>query len=255
MDFEFQESQTPFKSASQNARVWTEQWVLREMFCPACGNKRLEDFPNNQPVADFFCTSCDEQFELKSTKSKFGKKVTDGAYDTMISRLRSSEVPSLMMLRYDAEKRGVEDVSVVPQQFFTPELIEKRKPLAATARRAGWVGCNILIHKLPDIGRIEIVKSRQIMPVELVVKKWEKTQFLKTKSLESRGWVTDVLKCVQELRREKFSLADVYQFENYLSELHPANNNVRPKIRQQLQVLRDAGLLEFLGRGEYRLLK
>jgi len=255
MDFEFQESQTPFKSASQNARVWTEQWVLREMFCPACGNKRLEDFPNNQPVADFFCTSCDEQFELKSTKSKFGKKVTDGAYDTMISRLRSSEVPSLMMLRYDAEKRGVEDVSVVPQQFFTPELIEKRKPLAATARRAGWVGCNILIHKLPDIGRIEIVKSRQIMPVELVVKKWEKTQFLKTKSLESRGWVTDVLKCVQELRREKFSLADVYQFENYLSELHPANNNVRPKIRQQLQVLRDAGLLEFLGRGGYRLLK
>lgn len=253
MDFEFQENQAAFKSNSQNARVWTEKWVLRQMFCPACGHQRLEDFPNNQPVADFFCSSCDEQFELKSTKSKFGKKVTDGAYDTMMSRLRSSEVPSLMMLRYDAARHGVEDVSVVPQQFFTPDLIEKRKPLAATARRAGWVGCNILIHKLPDIGRIEIVKSRQIVPVELVVQKWEKTQFLKTKSLESRGWVTDVLKCVQELGREEFSLSDVYQFENYLSELHPANNNVRPKIRQQLQVLRDAGLLEFLGRGEYRI--
>lgn len=172
-----------------------------------------------------------------------------------MGRLRSDAVPSLMMLRYDANRRGVEDVSVVPQQFFTPDLIEKRKPLAATARRAGWVGCNILIHKLPDIGRIDLVKSHKVEPIERVVDKWQKTQFLKTKTLESRGWVMDVLKCVQELRRDEFSLSDVYQFENFLSELHPANNNVRPKIRQQLQVLRDARLIEFLGRGEYRLKK
>ena len=33
-----------------------------------------------------------------------------------------------------------------------------------------------------------------------------------------------------------------------------ANRNIQPKIRQQLQVLRDLGLLEFLGVGEYRLL-
>lgn len=255
MDFSFEENQTAFKSNSQNARVWTEQWVLREMYCPACGNRRLEDFPNNQPVADFFCQKCNEQFELKSTKTKFGKKVTDGAYDTMISRLNSAEVPSLMLLRYDADRMGVEDVSVVPQQFFTPELIEKRKPLAETARRAGWVGCNILIHKLPDIGRIELVKSRKLTPVEIVVEKWGRTEFLKTKTLDSRGWVMDVLKCVQELKRDEFTLADVYQFQNYLSALHPANNNVRPKIRQQLQVLRDAGFLEFLGRGSYRVLR
>jgi len=25
-----------------------------------------------------------------------------------------------------------------------PEIIERRKPLAITARRAGWIGCNIL---------------------------------------------------------------------------------------------------------------
>jgi type II restriction enzyme len=38
-----------------------------------------------------------------------------------------------------------------------------------------------------------------------------------------------------------------------LAKLHPANRNIRPKIRQQLQVLRDMGLVEFLGGGEYRL--
>src|SRR5215471_3846647 len=34
----------------------------------------------------------------------------------------------------------------------------------------------------------------------------------------------------------------------------PANRNIQPKIRQQLQELRDLGLLEFLGRDLYRLL-
>ncbi|MBI5242579.1 MAG: hypothetical protein HY922_02705 [Elusimicrobia bacterium] len=38
-----------------------------------------------------------------------------------------------------------------------------------------------------------------------------------------------------------------------LSELHPNNRHVRPKIRQQLQVLRDLGFVAFLGRGRYRL--
>jgi type II restriction enzyme len=38
----------------------------------------------------------------------------------------------------------------------------------------------------------------------------------------------------------------------HLQKLHPANRHVRDKIRQQLQVLRDLGLIEFLGRGGYR---
>jgi hypothetical protein len=36
----------------------------------------------------------------------------------------------------------------------------------------------------------------------------------------------------------------VYEFENELAALHPANQNVRDKIRQALQELRDAGLIE-----------
>jgi hypothetical protein len=36
------------------------------------------------------------------------------------------------------------------------------------------------------------------------------------------------------------------------AELHPANRHVRDKTRQQLQVLRDLGLVEFLGGGRYR---
>jgi len=35
---------------------------------------------------------------------------------------------------------------------------------------------------------------------------------------------------------------------------YPKNNNIRAKMRQQLQVLCDLGYLEFLGTGTYRLL-
>jgi type II restriction enzyme len=38
-----------------------------------------------------------------------------------------------------------------------------------------------------------------------------------------------------------------------LEKLHPDNRHVKDKIRQQLQALRDAGLLLHIGRGEWRL--
>lgn len=252
--FEMREDATPFTSGSQKARVWTEGWVLRQMYCPSCGERPLTDYTNNKPVADFYCGLCSEDFELKSTKRKFGKKITDGAYATMMERLKSDSVPSLMLLRYTAENKMVQDLSVIPKQFFVTDLIERRKPLAETARRAGWVGCNILIDKVPKAGRIELVTNRIAMPKDRVLDKWAKTAFLREHSLSKKGWVLDVLNCVEEIGQNEFTLDDVYKFENYLSELHPENNHVKSKIRQQLQVLRDAGILEFMARGRYRVI-
>ncbi len=37
------------------------------------------------------------------------------------------------------------------------------------------------------------------------------------------------------------------------SKLKQTNRHVRDKIRQQLQILRDLGFVEFLGSGRYRL--
>ncbi|MGN1347846.1 MAG: hypothetical protein ACI4VI_02775 [Acutalibacteraceae bacterium] len=43
----------------------------------------------------------------------------------------------------------------------------------------------------------------------------------------------------------------MYSFESELKIKHPKNNNIKPKIRQQLQFLRDRGFIEFLGNGKY----
>lgn len=71
-------------------------------------------------------------------------------------------------------------------------------------------------------------------------------------SLDSKGWFCDVLNCVNAISQNEFSLSDVYQYEIRLKQLHPDNNNIRAKIRQQLQLLRDAGYIEFLDKGYYR---
>src|SRR5439155_22986991 len=89
---------------------------------------------------------------------------------------------------------------------------------------------------------------------ETVRDAWRRFDFLEDDDPESRGWTADVLGCVRELRRSFFSLTDVYAFERRLARLHPRNRNIRPKIRQQLQVLRGHGVLEFLGNGQYRVL-
>ena len=70
------------------------------------------------------------------------------------------------------------------------------------------------------------------------------------------GWKLDVFNCLQSIGNQKFSLNDAYAFEDALSKKYPDNHNIKDKIRQQLQYLRDLGLIEFnsQSRGEYRKL-
>jgi predicted Rdx family selenoprotein len=48
-----------------------------------------------------------------------------------------------------------------------------------------------------------------------------------------------------------FALADLYAFEGELEGSFPHNKHIKAKIRQQLQVLRDFGLITFHGGGRY----
>lgn len=133
------------------------------------------------------------------------------------------------------------------------EIIEERKPLALTARRAGWIGSNILLNQIPQSGKIYIVRNGQIEAKDSVLTQWNRTLFLRDRGQEARGWLVDVMKCIEDLRKPEFQIEDVYAFEDRLSRIYPGNRNVKPKIRQQLQYLRDRGYLDFVSRGYYRL--
>jgi type II restriction enzyme len=250
----FQEDASAYQSGTQTARIWTEAWVRDWCYCPRCGADSLSAAPTNAKVKDFACTVCDEDYELKSSKSPFGAKIVNGAFDSLTKRMESSENPSLLMMRYDFKTKEVRDLIGVPKQFFVPSIIEKRKPLSPKARRAGWVGCNIIISQVPEMGRVPIILDGQHQSKQFVVDKWNATRFMRDKPLSSRSWLLAVLECVDALSQQEFDLADIYRFDVKLQSQFPENNNVRPKIRQQLQVLRDGGVIEFLGNGHYRRL-
>jgi type II restriction enzyme len=253
MKLEFDEPQSSYTSGSQSARAWTEAWVSTQAYCPHCGNRRISAFPNNSPLADFFCSSCSEEFELKSQKGKFGAKVLDGEFNTKCERLAASNNPNLLLMNYDLKSLAVVNLFIVPKHFFVREIIEKRKPLASTARRAGWIGSKILLDRIPESGKIHIVRGGIVRPKELVLAEWQRTLFLRSESPDTRGWLLDVMKCVESLGKRNFTLDEVYAFERHLGDLYPGNQNVKPKIRQQLQFLRDRGFIEFVSRGNYRL--
>ena len=244
-----------YKSASQKARVLTENWVDNYVYCPNCGCLEIDKYPNNQPVADFFCSNCREDYELKGKQDSVGSKIVDGAYSTMLERLQDSHNPNFFLLNYDLQNLSVLNFFVIPKHFFIPEIIEKRKPLAQTARRAGWIGCNILLKSIPQSGKIFYVKDSVIQPKKNVLADWKRTLFLREeKEISTKGWLLDVMRCVEKIGKPEFTLGDVYVFERELSSLHPENKHVKDKIRQQLQILRDKGYLKFISRGYYCLL-
>ena len=241
-----------YHSKSQIARILTENWTGTHMYCPVCGWPTISKFPNNQAVADFYCPHCNNQFEQKSKNGAFGNKIADGAYGTFIQRISSNDNPDFFLMSYSLEKMRVEDMFFVPKYFFVPEIVEKRKPLAETAKRAGWIGCNILLDKIPAQGRIAIVKNGVALDKEHVLSQVKWSQKVKTQNMEARGWLMDILHCVNAINSTYFTIDMVYAFEEELILKHPDNHNICAKIRQQLQQLRNRGIILFLGNGQYQ---
>jgi len=67
-------------------------------------------------------------------------------------------------------------------------------------------------------------------------------------------WRRDVFECLLEIKNDVFTLEEVYFYEARLSQLHPRNQHIQDKIRQQLQYLRNVGLVEFIRPGLYKKL-
>ncbi len=241
-----------YKSLSQRIRILSEDWVSREGYCPACGKKLIRT-GNNSPVFDFYCSVCLENFELKSKRNSIGWKIVDGAYKTMLERLSCETNPSLFILNYHPKNWEIMNFVVIPKHFFVDDLVEKRKPLALTARRAGWIGCNLLLDKVPEAGKIHIIRNKAIIPQEEVLQAWKGTLFLREEENKKlKGWILSVMHCIDALQNPEFKLDEMYAFEDTLKQEYPNNRHIKDKIRQQLQYLRDFGYLEFMGRGKYR---
>jgi type II restriction enzyme len=86
---------------------------------------------------------------------------------------------------------------------------------------------------IPEIGKIFYVQDGVAKSKNEVLGKWNKTEFVKTThDIESKGWMLDVLLCVEKIKKNEFSLDDVYNFEAYLKAKHPFQWHERLEKRQ-----------------------
>ncbi len=254
MNFDFnQELADSYKANSQKIRIMSEDWMVQNAYCVKCGSK-LKHFENNKPVGDIYCSKCKEEFEVKSNKNIIGKKILGSGYDVMISKIEQGSIPNFFYLNYSKEALQVQNLLIIPKHFFTKSIVIARPPLKPPARRAGWVGCNIDISSIPEKGKIYVVKNGIECNREEVLKTFNSMSFVQNYKIEHRGWLLDIIKCIEMLDKKEFTLEDMYTFEAVLKLKHPNNNNIRPKIRQMLQILRADNYLEFHQRGMYRIL-
>ncbi|MBI5553606.1 MAG: restriction endonuclease [Candidatus Diapherotrites archaeon] len=242
-----------YASKSQRMRVLTESWFGSQMYCPNCLNPALNQKKNNTKAVDFSCLDCTHIFQLKSQSKPVGRKVVDGAFESMIECVKQNKSPDFFFMEYNPSELIVRNLLLTPRFFITPTIIEKRKPLGENARRAGWVGCNVLFSKLPEEARIPVIKCEVPIEPEKVQKRYKSLDFLDSKNNLNRGWISDILYFVHRIGKKQFSLSEIYRFESELKELHPENSHIRDKMRQQMQFLRDKGVLKFHGNGNYEL--
>jgi type II restriction enzyme len=161
-----------YKSESQRVRVISEAWAERNVFCCSCGGN-LTRGRTNAAVLDLACAKCRNEFELKSTRGSFGNKVPDGAFASMMARIKETiSSPDFFFLTYDVRLFSVTNFFAVPSYFLDATVIEKRKPLNPYARRAGWVGCNILLSRVPEAGKVFYVKDSKIVTRSTVIETW-----------------------------------------------------------------------------------
>ena len=218
----------PYKAGSQIARVLSEDWCGRELYCAACDSGRLLSSRANTPAVDFICPRCDQFFQLKSLKKWNPKKIVDAGYDSMVRAIRSDRVPNLLILHYSPDWL-VRNLLLIPSAFFSETAIEKRTPLSSRARRAGWVGCNILLDHIPQDGKIVMVSDGCAVEEQQVREEFSRVKKLAEIPPTLRGWTLDVLTAIRRLGKSRFSLQELYQLESYLQGIHPQNQNVRPK--------------------------
>ena len=337
-----------YSSHTQKARVVTEYWGAENIYCPNCSSPKLDWLKPGNKASDYKCPRCGFWYQLKSQQAPIRKSITDGAYAAMMEAIQNDRLPSFYFMHYEitnspsplrsggegrgeeaqikfplpvplpAQSRGegklwlVRNLLLVPHFAFPPSAIVKRPPLAETARRAGWVGCNFDLTRIPAEARIAVVTTLTqrsapvtgrsnvmarragdnpelpkgssiaasedgrspvtfIVPAAEVRAQFQRVKPLKDISIKERGWTLDVLNLVRRVcngrdaspRRPRtagpavptneFTNGDIYAHARELEQLHPDNRHVRDKIRQQLQVLRDAGLLIHVGTGVWRL--
>ena len=152
IDFSVGETLT---SRAQIARQVLETWAELNLFCFACDADALTRLSANTPVADFACAKCAARYQLKGKNGRFGGIIAGAAYRPLVDAIRAGACPHHVLVEYDQRYSTVVFGTAIAGSLITEDRIIARKALAESARRAGWIGCSVVIEGLPSVALVE----------------------------------------------------------------------------------------------------
>src|ERR1019366_2914049 len=179
------------------------EWGAGNLYCAACECNSVTQAAANTKAIDFTCPRCTASYQLKAGRQWNERRIPDAGYSAMMTAIQSDAVPNLLVLQYTPEWR-VANLMLVPSFLFNESAVQKRKPLSATARRAGWIGCNILLSAIPDHGKLRIVQAGSITHAQSVREQYNRLRPLASLAPTMRGWTLDVLRVLQTLGEREF---------------------------------------------------
>ena len=150
----------------------------------------------------------------------------------------------------------IHDSSTVSQlkSNFIKLFADEEKVSVVTDEILSTTEC--ILAKVPKQKKIEFEKSEKDLFAEVSYEPEDDLYDggIRTITNTLSGWRLDTFNVVSNIPNNVFELDRVYEYKQQLQKLHPDNQNIEAKIRQQLQELRDLGLIDFLGGGSYRKL-
>ena len=108
-----------------------------------------------------------------------------------------------------------------------------------------YIDCYEDLHKKVRKGK-SIVNQPLYQKFKQIEESLEKPKLVE---LDLSGWMRLVYDNIPD---EIFTNNDVYKLEEIFRSVYPENKNIKAKIRQQLQFLRNVGLLEHLSRNRWK---
>jgi type II restriction enzyme len=137
------------------ARLVLETWAEFNLFCLACESDSLVRLGPNTPVADFECANYAARYQVKGKDGRFGSVIPGAGYGPMIAAVRAAVCPDYVLIEYDRRFATVVFGMAIRGSSITEDRVIARAPLKSTAKRAGWIGCNVRIDDLPTVAVVE----------------------------------------------------------------------------------------------------
>ena len=128
----------------QKLGVFGEDLVAKNLICPKCKKKKtLKKLPTNFKCADLICDFCGFLAQVKTSKvndiTKIPNKILGAAWKPQEERMKAGIYFPLYLVLVSKEKY-TNSIFYLSADLQTKEIFEPRKPLSASARRAGWQG-------------------------------------------------------------------------------------------------------------------